>query len=439
MRAHVDELNILTSDATPAAVSANLAKILADSDVRLATLLPLGRTVRHAVVEAEAFDVTRENLQTALGGAEASIALDHLRFTSPHTYSRVLSDLEGYLRLLRQNEVTVASVDEFAAVLEDVLEHGGAFVSAVVRRAAAECRIEDLRSVATGVWPALASDTRFPASFANVTAHTVEFGIDQSLAAVLQSGVINTGADIEDGAKSAVVEALLRSADVLPSADLRARLLGSLRLSDYLSAESVPPEPGEWVGRLIEHEVIADEPESFALIPADDWLGLAFAIGVSKEFVSFMSPTQLPPSKIVRLMSAGAVPAAVQDGVARRFAEFAAGADRVGLEAIANHAIRCEITLSFADIAQLAVGRVGESLVLEALRPVVANATLADLAPIMNALGENYYVLGTPSARRPKLPISSSTTALLERFKALGRVSKFVEERGHYRVYLNQR
>lgn len=433
---HYTEMTIFTSDETPAGTADLLASLLRDSDLLLPRLAPLGADVRRAVVDAESFAVTRENLEVALGDDRSSISLDHLRTHSPHAYRRAISDLERYLAALEAGEQTIATAEAFAPVLEDAFAADRGVVAEIVSRSTPEAVLEDLSRVPTGIWPALAVNSRFPPSLANVLAYSSEFGIDESLAVVLGPGTIETDADVEDEAKAALLTKLLSSSAVLPSADIRARLIYELDLADWLDPTAVPVEKGEWIGRLIEHRVIPDHPSSFGLIVPDDWSGREFAISVSAEFGSFLSPTVLPASSIAPFLASTSLADSLKAVVVGRFDEFSAGVGRAGLEAMVTYANRRGIGLTLQNVAQLARGSGNKALVMATLQPLLRSATLETLEPILTALGGDYTLLATPSAKQPKLAITAENRALLARLKELDRVSSYPEKRGEYRVFL---
>jgi hypothetical protein len=343
-----------------------VAKVIDAADFFVPDLGPLSDAVSQAVVDVERFEVTRENLLKAVGRS-SDLSLNALRKASEHVYRRVISDLNSYLALLTPDERSVTDPEAFVPIIEDIDQIDRSSLRAVVGKSPGECRIPQLKGTAAGTWPALACHGRFPSEFDNIAAYIDQYGIDGNLAVVLACQTIALADDAEETEKTELASELINSAEHLPSAELRANLLESLHLKDFLPASSVPTERGEWVGRLITKRVISDDAESFALIATDDWEGLEYAIGASPSIASFISPEILVPSALTRFLSSGKVPETVKRSVAERFTEFAVGAGREALQALIAYALSHNVQVSWVDVRQAASAHVEQSLTLRPL------------------------------------------------------------------------
>jgi hypothetical protein len=410
-----------------AASAERVAKVVDAADFLVPDLAPLSDSVRQAVVDVEQFEVTRDNLLRAIAPS-ADLSLNGLQKASEHVYRRVISDLDPYLTLLTQDEQTVTDPEAFVSIIEGVDQVDRGSLAAVVGRSADECCLPHLNGVAPGTWRALASHARFPSEFGNVAAYVEQYGIDGNLAVVLASRTIAVADDVEEAEKLELASELVNSAGHLPSAELRASLLESLHLESFLPASSVPAEPGEWVGRLIENRVIDDDAESFALIATDDWQGLEYAIGASRSIASFINPEILVPSALTRFLASGKVPETLKRSVVERFTEFAVGAGRDALQALTAYAVRHNVRITWGDVKQAACAHVDHSLTLSLLQRFLSGASLEHLIPILEALGGDYSTLGAPNGKRRRFANTEANSALLERLKELGTVNTIIPD-----------
>lgn len=414
-----------------------VAKIVEAANFFVPDLAALSDPVLQAVVDLERFEVTRSNLLKAIAPSN-DLSLNALQKSSEHIYRRVISDLDSYLKILTQNEKTVTDPEAFVSIIEDVNQVDPECLSAVVGKSADECRLPHLEGVAPGTWPALAHFARFPSDFDNVVAYIEQYGIDGNLAMVLASRTITDADDVGETEKQKLATDLVSSADHLPSAELRASLLESLLLQDFLPASLVTREPGELVGRLIENRVIADDAESFLLIAPDDWQGLEYAIGASSSIASFISPEILAPSVLTRFLASGKVPEALKRDVVERFTEFADGANRDALQALTAYAVRHNIRITWDDLKQAAYAKVDHSLTLNLLQRFLRGASLEHLRPILEALGGDYPTLGAPNGKRRRFANTVGNRALFERLKALGTVNSITLDGSHLKVNMKR-
>ncbi len=425
------------TDPQMAASAEHVAKVVDAAGFFVPDLTPLSDSVQRAIVAIERFEVTRGNLLKVIAPS-SDLSLNALRKASEHVYRRVISDLEPYLSLLTENEQTVTDPEAFVSIIEGIDQVDRGSLAAVVGRSADECCVPDLTGVAPGTWLALASHSLFPSEFGNVAAYVAQYGIDGNLAVVLASKTIAVADDVEEAEKLELALKLVHSADHLPSAELRASLLESLSLQSFLPASSVPTEPGEWIGRLIENEVIKDDAESFALIASDDWQGLEYAIGASDSIASFISPEILAPSALTQFLASGKIPEALKQSVVERFTEFANGAGRDTLQALATYAVTHRVTISWGDVRQAAVAHVDRTLTLNLMQRFLGGVSLEHLKPILEALGGDYPALGAPNGKRRRFANTEANRALLERLNELGTVHRITPDGNDLKVNMKR-
>lgn len=394
----------------------------------LPDLTPLSAPVLRAVVRAERFAITRDNLLAAISPS-TDLTLDALKADHGPVYSRALRSLGDYLDSLTSGDSTLSDAAAFADVISDIDKVDRPALNAVIGRSPAECRIADLKGVPAGTWPALAANDRFPADFGNVNRYVEQYGVDANIATVLSGSSIATPADAEESVKLDLALQIARAKETIPSPESRAALMGSLHLGDRISADAIPTESGEWVGRLIQRGLIEDSAESFGLVAPNDWDGLEYAIAASEEFPSFIAPSIVTPPVVIRFLDSGEVASALKETVVTRFVEFADGADRATINRMLRYALENGTTLKWDAVERAAGARADNWLVLREIDRFSSAVTLDHMRPVLTAMGGVYAQLLERNGLHPKFSNAPENRALLNRMHELGTVST-IDDRG---------
>lgn len=433
------DIDVFTATDVSERSAERVAGLIERAGVYLPALDGLGANIQAALVANGSYEITRENLLIALGELTHSLSLDAIKTSSADVYSRVLGGAGEYLSVLAEGEPTIAEPTAFAAILEEVAEADESALPVVVERSATDCLVTALADVETTTWSALAEHGRFPVTFANVYAYIAENGFDDSLARMLEaSSEIETPAGTDEVPKLEVALTILRGADLLPSAKLRAELVDSLCLTTHIDVASIPREAGEFVGWLIAEDVIRDDAATFSVIGANDIDGLAFAISKSANFTSFMTTAEVTPARVGALLAHARVPEAVKDAILARFTEFTVGTSRTGLSLIARYAVDNNKRLAFDDVACLAREGVDAELVVPLLGSYLPSAGIAELAPVLISLGGEFEKLSTANGRHPRVPLTSANRALVDRLEALEIANTSTEADGEIKVNMKQ-
>lgn len=403
-----------------------IVQILKTGALEIPDLTALAAPVRAAVVAAEQFAVTRANLLAAIS-PHKELPLDQLKKTKLAVYNRAVRSPSAYLDTLDDGESSIVDPEAFTSVLADIDKVDRKSLPAIVGRSVAQCRVAVLTEATPGAWPALAVNDRFPATFANVTNYIEQWGIDTNLAVPLAVGSIEVPSGTDEDEKRQLALELVKSGASVPSADLRASLIESLSLASKLEPGSIPQETGEWIGRLIDHGVIEDSAQSFALLKRDDWDGFEHAISVSSEFPSFVDSDVLPASLLPAFLESGIVQPGLKKGVVERFEEFADGADRSVIQRMARYALDQSVSVEWPAVLLIAQAGAGSSVVLQFLQRFSDSVSIDHLKPILGALGRDYRQLLSRNGTHPKLPNTPENVALLQRMQRLGTVKTFSE------------
>ena len=428
---HFTELVVLTDAGTGEQVADHIVRLLVAADVKIPRLRELGDDVRSAAIASSTYALTRPNLEVAHG--DASIALDQLRGGSEVVYRYALLDLDAYLAALRDghpDSLTVSVGDALASIVADIASKTPDALPTVLDGAVAGSEVASLASVPQSAWPALADRLQFPATFSNVTAYFAAIGeIDAHLGARLaESKAIATPEDTTESDRLTLAGQVVSAHTAIPDPAVRVALAKSIDLPGWLPLGSVPAEKGHLIGLLIENVVIPDDAQSFALALNQDWSTRENAIDKSEEFVSFMTPTEVPLSDVAHLMVSTVVPDAVKDVVLAREDEFVPTDDRVALTALANHALRGKKPemLPITLVTRMATSGVASDLVVGLLEPLLTNISETQLVVILAGLGWSYVDVSARNGKqRRKLPNSPADLALVNRLEALGIVSTY--------------
>ncbi|KQR23387.1 hypothetical protein ASF76_09345 [Microbacterium sp. Leaf151] len=421
---HHEALSTFT-DPQHAAKASEVAALIDAAELSMPKLAILSDAVRTAIITVERFDVTRDNLLTAIAPS-TELALDALQQSSDHVFNRVLSDLGGYLAVLEDDERTISDPDALIQIVESVAEADEGLVDQIVGRSPSSYVVENLEDADNATWPALAANKRFAPRFTDVTAYIAQYGLDANVAVVLADGAIEVPDGTGDEAKRDMAQQILSSAAVMSSPELRTNLLRSLDLAEQISPDVVPVEAGEWIGRLIERSVIADDEDSFALLQQGDWVGLEYAIRVSGAIAEFVSPAILPSNMVIRFLDSTRIDDALKITVVRRFEEFAEGGGRDVVLRMATYALDNAILVEWGAVKLAANQHVGSSVVLRLLQRFTEGVTLTHLRPVLTALGGDYPLLLEANGRHPRFADTPEVRELLERLQQLGTVNTIV-------------
>lgn len=437
---HGANLPSLTSRAASTEWGECVARVALQSGAAMPDLGRLAPATALAIATVGAFEVTRANLEVAVG-ADASLALDDLAQAHRSAYERCLIDLDGYLSVLGGSEVSVTSSEAFPGVIEDVLIAAPELLDAVVASAATECLVENLTEVPTAAWPVLAAQDRIRPTPPILVRYLEVVGLDEHLGQLLlRRGIELADGDDED-LKRIVAVQVLSGAAVLPSPEVRADLAASLCLEQPLVPSDILQKDGELLANLISRHLVEDGPGIFAILLPEDFPGRDAAISASPGFAGFATQEELPLDYIEHFLVSDVVPAATKDIVVERFAELTEGASPHVFTAVASHALRQSLTLSLADIQRLARGEVPAGLVVSSLQPHLQASEVPEVSEVLTVLqilGGAYAELTERNGKHPHLPLTAHDRTLLGWLKEQGLVSSYREVKGALRAYMRR-
>ena len=427
---HYAEFTALTSDATVPAQAERISVLFGDAGITVPRLEPLGQQTRKSFVSRNLYDVTYQNLAIAIDNT-ATLALDVIRASSQTVYGYVLSHLTRYLDAVDGTSATIDANENFLAVIEDVLLIEAPRLSDVIERAASGCEVIDLTDVSEGAWPALAEHRRFPATFSNVSNYVVARGeVDEHLAKILMSTTKIADANTaEEKSKAALAVAILATADHLPSAALRAELVDSLGLEDYLSVDKITAEAGDLLAQLVKYNLIADDAVSYGHLANTDWPTRKAFIRESRKFSSYMTPA-LVGEDLAALLESGEIVSAVKNVVIEQAANYAEVADSRGLNELARFATKSGSELSPDVVQKMAQQNVSAQQIILLLKPHLDVISRDQLFTILQLLGGDYPKLTEVGRSRLHVPDTLADRELLKRLQRERTVSSYDVSKG---------
>ncbi|AVZ32962.1 DNA-binding protein [Pseudomonas aeruginosa] len=434
LSAHYAEFKALTSNATVPLQAERIGVLFGDAGITVPRLEPLGQHTRTSFVSRNLYDVTYQNLAIAIDNT-ATLALDIIRASNQKVYGYVLNHLTRYLDAIDGTSATIDANENFLVVIEDVLSIEAPRLKDVIERAASCCKVIDLTDVSEGAWPALAEDRRFPATFSNVSNYVMALGeVDEHLAKILTSTTkIADANSADEKSKAALAVAILTTANHLPSAALRAELVDSLGLEDYLSVDNITAEAGDLFAQLVKYNLIADDAVSYGHLAGTDWLTRKAFIRESHNFSSYMTPA-LIREDLAALLESSEIVSAVKNIVIEQAANYAEVADSRGLNELARFATKSGSELSPDVIQKMAEQNVSVQQIILLLKPHLDVISRDQLFTILQLLGGDYPKLTEVGRSRLHVPDTLADRELLKRLQRERTVSSYDVSKGMIEV-----
>jgi len=432
---HYAELMALTSDATEHARAERIGALFTDAKITVPRLEPLARQVRSSFVSRNLYEVTYENIAIAIDNT-ATVALDVIREADEMVYDYVLERLSTYLDAIDGQSATVDSSKNFIAVIEDVLERAAPHLDKVVERSAPDCKVANLEEVSEGAWPALAEHGRFPAKFNNVSRYVINFeSVDEPLAKILTAaGVITEINAADEDSKTKLAIAILAAKTLLPSAALRAELVESLDLENYLNMNDVVAEVGELFALLLKHDIIADSAAAYEHLAETDWSTRKAFICASKKFTSYITPELLRPD-LAAFLTSDEISSEIKSVIVDQAETYAEVDDPSGLNELAQFATRHGHKLAPDVVQKMAQTGVDSQQIVMLLEPLLASISREQLFTILQGLDGDYPSMTEVGRDKPKIPNTHANLALLQRLRQENIVSKYDEHESPIKVH----
>ncbi|MDE1537129.1 MULTISPECIES: hypothetical protein [Actinotignum] len=418
LRNHCADLPMLTDYGTPEQAE-RVAKLFTGENILLPSLKPLSLNVRPAFISRDLYEITHENLSIAINNDE-TVGLDTIRDADKNVYGYVLNNLRVYLDAVADSSATIDDCEQFGTVLEDLSEQELSLLDTVIKRASSSCQITELGSVPERVWPVLAQDQRFSATFSNVNRYLDSQGIDESLSSLLaRAGEISKVESIDEEEKVTVATKILAAREKLPDAKLRVDLVMSLRLNAYLNIGEIAAEEGNLFALLLRNKLIKDTAAVYRHLKAMSWPTRREVLCESSNFRRYMTP-ELLKADVASILTDDRINWSIKLAIAQKIAEYAEVTDQRGQIELARCALRKKQRVPVRVVEKMAMNGVPPEFVVALLEPHLRGLERTELFRILKLMGGDYGQLTTTGSTRVRIPDTPADRALLERLKEEG-------------------
>jgi hypothetical protein len=396
-----------------------VTELLRRFDVTFAQLAPLRSDVRARVVAESRYQLTADNLRTALGLPDTgSIAMEEVR-ADEDVYENCSQNLTVYLAAVDGDEHTdhaITTPETLVIVLGDLVADYEAEenadpvdgkVAELLRRTSANARVRNLHDAPEPTWTALAAANLFRASLANLEAYRAAHGqsVDEYLADLLQhAGDIHldedgdtTDVDGEEIDRQLAAIAVL-NAKTLSTQD-RVSLASTLVPATPLPVHDIGWEASDLFALLLRAGLVADDELTFTHLRAGGWAALGPSVKVSGSIESFLSPTLLE-GMVGDALDDSETAAKVAGKVLADVNEYVSEDDWPALRAVAMYADKQSLALDPAVVVRIA--RIGDghgdrdaALMLGLLDAASPTAVADHVVETFLHLGEPYNLITT--------------------------------------------
>lgn len=376
--------------------------------------------LRELVVAANRYDLTADNLRSALG-ITGEVSLDQVQRTDT-VYRYCLNEPVSYLVAVGQDAATRHSVNTRKALvklLNDVAERWEEEQDAepdadnladLLAAAAPNARLSSLRAVPESTWTALAAAHLFRPSLANVEDYRAHAGcIDTHLAEVLE-GVGTIHVDGPDDTRNkdgneydrrAAAIAILNASELTPP--VRVDLAASLDPPAPLPVDVIEPAADNLFALLLERGMVVDDETSFTHFRDGGWGAIGPAIQASNKITTFVKP-DLVLGMVADLLVDPTTSAKLGPIVVDDVGEYVPDDDWDELKAVARYADAYGVQLMPDTVVRIArVGREnGELSVPLMLRLLSAASPVASadhIVEVFSRLGKPYSDISQSGAK----------------------------------------
>jgi hypothetical protein len=231
----------------------------------------------------------------------------------------------------------------------------------------------------------------------------------------------------EEEAKEVLAKTLLNASSMLPSPDLRSRLVESLALKEYLDVEEIPVEKGELFAYLRRRDVIADDVATYERVAATDWPTREALIHVSPQFQTYVTRNHVG-GDLAPLFLSAKVGRTVKLEILARADEFVEGAGRAGLIQLADFALQEKDTVSEDVVLTMARDGVPSQQIVLLLQSHLTTISRDKLFMVLSVLDGDYPKLTQVGRDKPKVPNTAGDRALLDRLKRENIVNSYDDQ-----------
>ena len=421
-------------------VSQRVAAALVEAGVIIPELSALDEHLRALVVDADGYELTADNLRSALG-MTGDVSLDIVQ-QNQTVYDRCLTNLPAYLAAVNDDPATNYAVSTPASLVKVLIdldedrhdEIDASDLADLLAAASPDAELRRLQDVPVTTWTALADARLFRSSLVNIEDYRTTVGsIDIHLATLLEpSGTIHVDTPedttTQDGTEwdREVAAIAILNATPLTTAT-RVALAASVGATVPLPVDEITPESSDLFALLLDQAMVADDDTSFAHFGAGGWAAVRPAITASANIGDFIKPA-LVEGMVSDLLADEECSAKVAPQVVTDLEEYVPDDDWAALKAAGRYADSHQIALSPDTVLRIA--RVGDehpdrdaTTTLRLLAAAVPTASADRIIEAFTSLGEPYVRITRPGEKL-RVPHDAVHDQLLGVLKAAGRMSR---------------
>lgn len=278
----------------------------------------------------------------------------------------------------------------------------------LVDRSFPTSRLDDLTTVPSSTWEALAAADRFRATLRNVEAYRADVGIiDEPLGRLLQlageidagDGPDSTDADGNELDKVAATYAVLNTSAIAAPSD-RVKLAVSIGAPKPLPVAKINAESGDLLALLLREGLVEDAADTFQHFHSSGWSAIRPGIEESFNFAEFVTP-DLVHGMVADLLRDASASSKVGLHIVENAAMFVPDTDTDALRETGRYARAEDIALPVETIRRVATAADNEGdrrVVLELLRDASPTASTENVVEVFQALGNPYELVTQPGA-----------------------------------------
>lgn len=264
------------------------------------SLKELSPALRKSIVIEENYELTAENLRSALLlSNEEPITLDHA-FGDNSVWSKCFNELNIYLDIIIDDQPTTYVVQS-AAILREIIQarewnRDDELLTRILQLTDPKAALNDITKMAPERWPEIVSASLISPTAANVQAYINRYQIDERIASFLKNQeTFEEAADLDSNDKVQLAVAMLNSSLMDPQKSVA--LTESLGLGpDNIVISDLQPRENAMLACLLKAGLVPDDRAVFEyFIQEAGWHAISEAVGVSSEIGTFMDEELISP------------------------------------------------------------------------------------------------------------------------------------------------
>ncbi|WP_417665573.1 P-loop NTPase fold protein [Pseudidiomarina sp.] len=430
-----DNLTALTSDSLDESQIKIIAEVLSNCGIKIPDLKLVSGNAKNVLLEENLYEINRSNLLFATG-LDEDISLDLMLVACPVVYQYILENLDKYLEILDDLEVTISDEEYVYQVLKDVLTNDPEKLEKIIGSASPSSSVQVLIDAPKESWPYLASNLLFHETLANIKDYFAHIGgMDHCVAKLLASSqkiIVSEESDEEQ--KNEIAKQILTANEFLPSASMRVAIVFSMNLTSYIDVDEIPSERGDLFALLIKHQIIEDNEAAYSKLSDTDWHTRELFIQNSSNFKHYISPNLLKDS-LSNILLSEKVDDDTKLMIVEHADDFMHGASKEDLIQLARYTNNFQRQVLEDVLIHFSNHDVPTHLIISLLARSLPSLEKDQVLRVLNKLGGNYPKITSAGREKPRVPNTSAMRSILDKLKEYGVVSRYDEELKFIKVF----